>query len=745
MKGDSGVLWRLTGVAIERLAKMPPTIVEVAGKEGELALPDLGWARVEAGDAADLARAVQEALSAGPVVVGPLWQRISREDAMWIRLPGHTLLSEALLTEFRPAGSESVLGVVLPASTLTASGRQAVREAMEAHWRPAVVLYGEDGLRGLRVGLQIAVLLLVPRERQWSTIIFRVPANADPGRVEEDFRDLLQRRKGVQRGQYGYVVKFPLQPGESLQFDRHDPAVLDRRADLGGYGAIARLGDLYDKVALGVRFQERADSCQPDDEGAIRVLSGRDIRRAGGILLPDEHSNWMKLPLELQLEQGDIVLPRIFSASGAEGLVAAEVTAADLPAAAGHTVVWLRPRAGLSREQRQFTLLYLQSELARTLALASAAPMGSAIMLSPSGLTSLDVPVPDAALVTAIKHIQEAQEHLGKWYDEARSLLGSLFLKEGAEAQRTYVIESGLKVRSRAEAAALVDDPGYFVRTRFPHPLALRWRRIEAAQASEHWTLAYKEVCEAGEVFTCYAALVALALAGSGEDPIRIGAANQIRDAFKKGTGPGWGQWKAVLHEVGEIRKLPAAHPLRRMRELGANEEAAAAIQRLYDRRNAEAHLRAIDDDDLPQEVAKAWADLGTLAGRSAFLTDWTLVDVVTSTWDSIRKTATVMYRPMMGDNPIVSPRQGHYPGSDLEKRSLYIIDDDERWHLLRPFLIGKRCTECKTWSTFHADMVHDDKKSELYIKSLEHGHVEPAEWLSEPLKHVGLLGTTES
>lgn len=745
MDGDLPVLWRLAGVAIERMARMVPTIVEVAGEDRALVLPDLGWPRVEAADAAGIAGIVQEKLSGGPVMVGPQWQRISPEDTVGSRLPSHTLLSEALLAQFRPSGRESVLGVVLPASTLTTPGKRALREAMEARWRPAVVLYAEGALRGINPRFEIAVLILVPRERQWSTVIFRVPGKADPERVEEDFRELLQRRKGVQRGQYGYVVKSPLPAGESLLFDRHDPAILDRRTDLSGYGVTTGLGELCETVALGIRFLASAESSQPDDEGAVRILSGRDIRRVGGILLPDDHSNWARVPPELQLKQGDIVLPRIFDASGGGGLVAVEVTAADLPAAAGDTVIWLRPRAGLSREQRQFTLLYLQSALARTLTFSSSVSLGGVGRLSPSSLASLDVPVPDAALMTAIKHVQGAERRFEQWHDEASALLQSMFLNEGAEAQRAHIIESGLKVRSRAEAAALVDDPGYFVRTRFPYPLALRWRRAEAARASKDWDLAYKEIREAAEVFTCYLALAALALARSGENAVSLGAANQIRDQFRKGTGPGWGQWKAVIRGIGEIRKLPTAHPLRRIRELATDEEATAALERLYDRRNAESHLRAVDDDDLPPEVTEAWTDLTALAGRAAFLADWTLADVVTSSWDSLRKMATVTFRPMMGDHPIVSTRPGQYPGSDLEQGSLYIIDDDERWHLLRPFLVGKRCTVCKTWLTFHADMASDGKESRLCIKSLEHGHTEPAEWLAGPLVHIGLLMPIDS
>jgi hypothetical protein len=742
LNGDLPVLWRLVGAAIELLAKSTPTVIELNDEGSEPTLPDIGWPRVREKDAANIAGAAQEMLADSPVILGPsLWRQASREAAAGIRLPVRALLSEALLTVLRPAGRESVLGVILPENTVTSSSRQALREAMEAHWRPAVMLYAEGALAGVVPNFQIAVLLLTPQYRQWSTIIFKVPTKINPERIEEDFLELLQRRKGIHRGQYGYVVKSPLPPGDSLQFDRHDPALLDRRADLSGYGGTSTLAELYETVAQGVHLPRNAEPCDAADEGAIRILSGRDIRRVGGILLPDDESKWARIPPRFHLKAGDVVLPRIFNASGTEGLVAVEVAPTDLPAAAGHMVIWLRPHPGLSREQRLFTLLYLQrSSLAQTLALSASTSMRGSGMLTPSSLRSLAVPVPDARLTTAIRHVLDAKERLERWHEQADAVLRSMFLNEGVEAQRAHVIESGLKVRSRAEAATLVDDPGYFVRTRFPYPLALRWRRVEAAYASKNWDLAYKEVREAGEVFTCYLALTALALARSGGNPINLGSANQIRDAFKKGTGPGWGQWKAVLRGVGETRRLPATHPLRRMRDLATDEEAIAALQRLYNRRNDVSHLRTVDDDDLPPQVAEAWADLKTLTGRSTFLTDWTLADVVTNSWDSLRNTATVTYRPMMGDHPIVSTRLGHYPGSDLEQGSLYIIDEDERWHLLRPFLIGKRCAVCKTWSTFHADMTFDGMKRKLIIKSLEHGHTEPGEWISTSLEHVGLL-----
>jgi Zn ribbon nucleic-acid-binding protein len=89
-----------------------------------------------------------------------------------------------------------------------------------------------------------------------------------------------------------------------------------------------------------------------------------------------------------------------------------------------------------------------------------------------------------------------------------------------------------------------------------------------------------------------------------------------------------------------------------------------------------------------------------------------------------------------MGDHAIVPHQTTERPGNDLEQGSLYIIDSDAKWHLLRPFLVGQDCPICKNWSTFHADR----EKRVLVIKSLEHGHIGDGSSLAEPLRQVGLL-----
>ena len=57
--------------------------------------------------------------------------------------------------------------------------------------------------------------------------------------------------------------------------------------------------------------------------------------------------------------------------------------------------------------------------------------------------------------------------------------------------------------------------------------------------------------------------------------------------------------------------------------------------------------------------------------------------------------------------SPIVgmgSPFAFVKPGQEarhLCQGSLYIIDSEYQWHLLRPFLVGRDCPICKNWSTF--------------------------------------------
>jgi hypothetical protein len=96
------------------------------------------------------------------------------------------------------------------------------------------------------------------------------------------------------------------------------------------------------------------------------------------------------------------------------------------------------------------------------------------------------------------------------------------------------------------------------------------------------------------------------------------------------------------------------------------------------------------------------------VSGRGPGFGDWVAI--------LLRGIAVISYRQLVGDHAIVPHQSTEHHDNDLEQGSLYIIDSESQWHLLRPFLVGRGCPVCKNWSTFHADR----ERGALVIKSLE-------------------------
>ena len=133
-------------------------------------------------------------------------------------------------------------------------------------------------------------------------------------------------------------------------------------------------------------------------------------------------------------------------------------------------------------------------------------------------------------------------------------LLDSVFDDPTAAASRIRILTESRRLRSKIEAAEAIDDFGHRVRTLYPHPIALRWRRIEANAASNTTDNLYREILQAAEVLLAYLANVALALAR--ECSLPVGAVTTIRENLGRGHGPGLGDWVAVLDEISDVASV---------------------------------------------------------------------------------------------------------------------------------------------------------------------------------------------
>lgn len=505
--------------------------------------------------------------------------------------------------------------------------------------------------------------------------VFQVPRpRPDDAAVVKDFERLLARQGG--RGEYGYVLREIPGPEQGLYFDRFDPHILQRREDLVGFGAVNALGDLF--TFHRVSFSETAlkrgkQLTSRKDPDGVRMIGPRDIGRDGTIAPPSEETLWATIPADQQLAAGDLVIRRLIVPHlvPPHGFFTAEVGEEDLPAAATEQVVILRPIKPLSRPQARLITMFLRTPLALTLA---GPPLGHATI---EALSALPVPQPDEALTKALDELTAAKQQFKQWEQEADSVIESVFLEKTAARARARVIDSGRALRLRVEAASLLDELGHSVRTRFPYPIAYRWRETEARISAGDALAAYAAILDTAEELLCYVAQLVLALTHAQN--ITLGAVTAIRDKLASGrSGPGFGDWANVLNEAAtskQLNQLPEAHPLNDIRTLLAHQDSEKARHALSERRNDQAHLRRVDPIDLPHAVDVAFADLTRLVERARFLADLPLLEITDVRWDAFAHSARVEYRELAGDHPVVPTRTTTSPSNDLETGSLYLRD----------------------------------------------------------------------
>ncbi|MFB7112689.1 hypothetical protein [Streptomyces sp. NPDC056291] len=737
----SSLTQQLVGIGFERLSQSPPTVLSSSPLAGDLVFsaPE-GWQNVCESSWEQLAERATELLPHGPLFLVPTWER--RADAERRRAAGPAEYYVEIMTACRPPSPDAVMGVLLPAHPWISEQPWAVemRTKIAEHWDILLLAYGTGMLTQISAQAESAVVFLRGRAHTRPVLkFFQVPRpRPDEKAVVKDFARLLDRQGG--RGEYGYVLREIPSPEESLYFDRFDPNILQRREDLAGFGAVNALGDLFTfhrNSFSDAALKRGKYLTSPKNPGAVRILRPRDIARDGTIAPPSEETLWATIPADQQLAAGDLVIRRMNAPIMVppHGFFTAEVSEADLPAAASDQVVTLRPITPLSRPQARLISMFLRTPLALTLAGPRLA------ITSMEALAALPVPQPDEALTKALDELTAAKQQFKRWQQEADSVIESVFLEKTAAQARARVIDSGRALRLRAEAASLLDDLGHSVRTRFPYPIAYRWRETEARISAGDAQAAYAAVLDTAEELLCYIAQLVLALTHARQ--ITLGSVTAIRDKLAGGrSGPGFGDWANVLNEAAtskQLNSLPQAHPLNDIRTLLAHQDAERARQALSERRNDQAHLRRVDPIDLPHAIDVAFADLTRLVERARFLADLPLLEITDVRWDAFARSARVEYRELAGDHPVVPTRTMTSPSNDLETGSLYLRDTDGALHLLRPFLIGRDCPTCRTWSTFHADRV---PKTAVVFKSLEHGHTieDTSPDTRRLLKHIGMV-----
>ena len=703
----------------------PPGRVLVQAQDWDTALPP-GLVTVAPND---LLPGVEAPPVSVPLVLIPRWGRP--------RNLGLSTHHEAVLSA--PAWADPLV-VLLPAGDLDSSGAAEFRRRVVEDWHPELVALLPGDELGAHTRFVACLLVLRPaagRGSQPIRFLDAVAALRDPKAepLGEATAHLLRKQGGTTA--HGYVLREMPADGR-LGFRSNDPALAARRIALADYGGSVTFGSLFEVLPRG-RFRDiHRRGTGPTGDVRARAVEGRDVqfgRIAEGVPDADNDRSVVARPEEL-LRPGDVLFREFLSTpSSGRGLAWAKVCEQDLPAVQGRSVVAARPRPGTLDQVRSFVLQYLSSPGAADL--ADAGGVGGPPLLSPSRLNAMSVPVPDEPMLFALQGLTRARDSAKAWEAEASDLLSSLFEGPEPASNRARVLTAGRQLRQRVAVAEMIGQLGHRVQSRYPLPVAARWRVLQALRSAGASAAAYQATLETAEVLLGYLACVGLAVAT--DSGTSLASLQQIRQKLAKGKGPDLGDWVATLRELNGKKGRPVSERLGSL-DLCAylgSEGVGVAVKALADRRNDESHIRRVSATDLPSECDAAVRELEVLLTQAAFVEDLPLLLAGPVRWNARKHEGVLSARTLAGDHPVVDTDERLVKTPSIEFDSLYVQDAVGELHLLRPFLVARLCSKCHTLSTFHVDKV---LRGVVKLKSFEHGHVIDDASMVSSLADVGLL-----
>lgn len=627
-------------------------------------------------------------------------------------------------------GDEFLAALVPRGSCSGRSSEQFRLEVAEAFDIPWIIEIDNAGALFAQVhaSMKFSLLLLGLQTEVPVTRFFKLPSARAGNAVAEELKRLRKMAGGATRN--GFVVRGRLTPGRLWTFDAYNPALEGQRASLGVIGNVVRLGDVASfpptmNLVASASVLVEANTGSSDQP---RVLEGRALL-AGGTLSEDFRYRATSGPA---LQPGDIVVRAVVGGNGSLNPVVVEESM--LPMVAGQSVIVIRPTPSLDQHDVELLSMFLASEAVRPFLLAA----GVELSLHRAALADLPVPLADATLKEALRELKTAGMEIARWKAESDRAIKDIFSFVSVEDSRPRLLSTGRQLRLRVRVASALDQPEARIRTTYPHPIAFRWRSVEASSPDLD---GYQQVLDTAEVVVCY--LAQLSLMAASHSGVTINAAAQLRERLSRtGHGTSMGDWVAIYHELrtrAEFRQETTDNPFFELiRSVPVGSDTDVALNDLKRRRDDSAHQRGPRGGETSDAFHEAREALRILLIGLEFLSEYSLRYIERSRRDTLDGTTTIMYRDLMGDHPLVPLSESTLPVFDVEDGSLYIVDRRQRLHLMRPYVTRSECPKCHTWSTFYLDKV-EAGRSTCQLKSMEHGHLITGADVSG-LRRVGVL-----
>ena len=585
---------------------------------------------------------------------------------------------------------------------------------------------------GIHGAFRMAVIAIECRSIDQPTPLarfLRLPSRIDERDVRKELSALFKQRGGTTP--HGYVHRGPLDPARPLHYAANDPAVAERRERLRELGEVRALGDLVEIRQGGVHLTN--DAHRIGTRG-VPILSRRDVA-LGDRRLDDDAPRILDPDDRALLRAGDLCVPAI--AIGPR-LRVRQIHDDELPLAASHPVLVMRPRVELDNARMAFLVDYLRSP--RAAGLLEQDGMHGRLRLRASVLARFPVPLPDETLLSALDDLRGAGQQFREWAAEVQQAIDGV-LDDTADAGVLQLRTAGQLLRHRVAAAQQLDELGYRIRNLFPFPVALPWRH---AHTADHDLGGYRTVLACAESLAGYLAALSILLARNL--PVELGAVSGLRTKLcTRGHGVSMSDWTAIVREVAGkavARTATETTPLVELTELMVDgSPALRALEALTDLRNDLAHNRGPTGSRVAPAYEDAMEHLSALYEECEWLVDYPLRLIEDISWDTYENTGTYRYRELVGDHYLVRQQVARTNFPTLDRERLYVRDRAGDLHLLSPLVLWHECDDCHVPSAFLLDG-YDRKAPACRMRAMDHPHSITRPELVRPFEQLGVLGS---
>jgi hypothetical protein len=394
------------------------------------------------------------------------------------------------------------------------------------------------------------------------------------------------------------------------------------------------------------------------------------------------------------------------------------IRSADLPATFDHTLIRLRPRAGVPVAVLELVVSFLNSSHFAQMLAAKGADLG----LSVSKLKQVEVPVPSSNVLEALERLSVSEAKYEAWAEQCRDARRSIYRAESYSAAVQRLLAQEQIDFERVQAAEDSQTLDYRIRNDYPHPIALRRQLVRQLDHGKERLDGTLLCAEHAMNLLALAAMVQL----SGPDNIAEALPGSSLKAFVRDgkLTMDWGKAEAVVHE-GLVHtaktKDPLSLPFPALVRLtdSADNSFVEAERMLRDVRNRTKHLEEIPPLDLESISRQASEDLETLLEALQVLIVTPLAVVDDYQMDPTMRSRHATFRVLRGISQAF-PVEQRQVDREIPRGAVGFLDHAGSFRSLSPWLVMKTCPKCGREETFVFSKY--DGKTVKYI-SMETGH----------------------